>query len=153
AVNSGLDLMLWFLIISALGIPMLGLGIRWRLWRRRRRALMRSVPEAHQNWMGVLRNQVLRPFIAGKRNDEVRNPRLFDAAVGQNPPPRFIEASEPLRLVVTETMTRLHDTARNVHSGSLGVSGPRGVGKSTILQFFGTKEAAYDGKDLRLVVS
>jgi hypothetical protein len=38
------------------------------------------------------------------------------------------------------------------HSGSLGVSGPRGVGKSTILQFFGTDAAADHSKDLRLVV-
>jgi len=32
------------------------------------------------------------------------------------------------------------------------VSGPRGVGKSTILQFFGTDAATSDGRDLRLVV-
>ena len=49
-------------------------------------------------------------------------------------------------------MTQVSATARNVHSGSLGVSGPRGVGKSTILQFFGTDAAADDGRDLRLVV-
>jgi hypothetical protein len=50
-------------------------------------------------------------------------------------------------------MARVSATARNVHSGSLGVSGPRGVGKSTILQFFGADAPAKDDSDLRLVVA
>jgi hypothetical protein len=148
AANPGLGLTLWFLAVLAVA-----LGIRWVLWRRRRAALMLSVPAAFQHWTGVLRDQVLRPFIAEKRNDEVRNPRLFDTIIGEKSPPRLIEGSEPLRLVVTEAMTQVRATARNVHSGSLGVSGPRGVGKSTILQYFGAEAAAGDGSDLRLVVS
>lgn len=144
----GIGLTPWFL-----AVPSAALAIRWPLWLRRRGALMRSVPEAYENWTGVLRDQVLRPFITEKRNDEEREPRLFDTTIGRNSPPRFIEASDPRRLVVTETMTRLLATARNVHSGSLGISGPRGVGKSTILQFFGTETAAGDGRDLRLVVA
>ena len=95
---------------------------------------------------------MLRPFIVEKRNDEVRNPRLFDAGIGEKSPPRLIEGSEPRRLVVTEAMIQVRATARNVHSGSLGISGPRGVGKSTILQFFGTDAADGDDGDLRLVV-
>lgn len=144
----GIGLTPWFL-----AVPSAALAIRWPLWLRRRRALMRSVPEAYENWTGVLRDQVLRPFITEKRNDEERDPRLFDTTIGRNSLPRFIEASDPRRLVITETMTRLLATARNVHSGSLGISGPRGVGKSTILQFFGTEAAAGDGRDLRLVVA
>jgi hypothetical protein len=147
AANPGLGLTPWFLAVLAVG-----LGIRWRVWRRRCTALMRSVPEACQRWTGVLRDQVLRPFIVERRNDEVRNPRLFDTSIGEKSPPRLLEGSEPRRLVVTEAMTQVSVTARNVHSGSLGVSGPRGVGKSTILQFFGTGAAVGDGRDLRLVV-
>jgi len=135
-----------------LAILAAGLGIRWTLWRRRRTALMRSVPEAYQRWTGVLRNQVLRPFIVEKRNDEVRNSRLFDTSIGEKSPPRLIEGSEPRRLVVTDAMAKVSATARNVHSGSLGVSGPRGVGKSTILQFFGARAGSDDGGNLRLVV-
>lgn len=146
--SPGIGLTPWIL-----ALPSAALAIRWPLWLRRRRALMRSVPEAYGNWTGVLRDQVLRPFITEKRNDEERDPRLFDTTIGRNSPPRFIEASDPRRLVVTETMTRLLATARNVHSGSLGISGPRGVGKSTILQFFGTEAAAGDDRDLRLVVA
>jgi len=147
AANPGLGLTPLILAILAVA-----LGVRWTLWRRRRRALMRSVPAAYQHWTEVLRDQVLRPFIVEKRNDEVRNPRLFDTSIGENAPPRLIEGNEPRRLVVTEAMTQVSATAENVHSGSLGVSGPRGVGKSTILQFFGADVAADDGRDLRLVV-
>jgi hypothetical protein len=147
AANRGLGLTPWFLAILAVG-----LAIRWTLWRQRRTALMRSVPEAYQRWTGVLRDQVLRPFIVEKRNDEVRNPRLFDTSIGEKSPPRLIEGSEPRRLVVTEAMTQVSVTAQNVHSGSVGVSGPRGVGKSTILQFFGADAGSDEGSDLRLVV-
>jgi hypothetical protein len=144
--NPGLGLTPWFLAVLAVTA-----GIRWIPWRRRRAALMSSVPAAYQHWTGVLRDQVLRPFIVEKRNDEVRNPRLFDIIIAEKSPPRLVEGSEPRRLVVTEAMTKVQATAQNVHSGSLGVSGPRGVGKSTILQFFGTEAADYSS-DLRLVV-
>src|ERR1700722_13696367 len=137
------------LVLSVLAIA---LGIRAALWRRRLAALMRAVPAAYQHWTAVLRDQVLRPFIVEKLNDEARNPRLFDTSIGEKSPPRLIEGSEPRRLVVTETMAKVSATARNIHSGSLGVSGPRGVGKSTILQFFGTGEAVDHSSDLRLVV-
>jgi hypothetical protein len=147
AANPGLGLTPLVLAVLAVAI-----GIRWTLWRRRRTALMRSVPVASQHWTDVLRDQVLRPFIVEKRNDEVRNPRLFDTSIGEKAPPRLIEGSEPRRLVQTKAMKQVNSTAQNVHSGSLGVSGPRGVGKSTILQFFGTDAAADDGRDLRLVV-
>lgn len=145
AANPGLGLTPWILAIL-----LVALAIRWTLWRRRRAALVRSVPEASQRRTGVLRDQVLRPFVMEKRNDEVRNSRLFDTTIGEKSPPRLIEGSEPRRLVVTEAMTQVSATAQNVYSGSLGVSGPRGVGKSTILQFFGTD--AGDSRDLRLVV-
>ncbi len=147
AANPGLGL-----TPLVLAVLVVAIGIRWRLWRRRRTALMRSVPVAYQHWAGVLRDQVLRPFIVEKRNDEVRNPRLFETSIGEKSPPRLIEGSEPRRLVVTKAMTQVSSTAQNVHSGSVGVSGPRGVGKSTILQFFGADAAASDSGDLRLVV-
>ena len=40
---------------------------------------MWSVSELFQH--GVLRDQVLRPFIVERRNDEARNPRLFDTSI------------------------------------------------------------------------
>jgi hypothetical protein len=135
-----------------LAVLVVMLGVRLTRWRRRRTALIGSVPVAYTRWVNVLRNQVLRPFIVERRNDEVRNPRLFDTSIGEKSPPRLIEGDEPRRLVVTEAMTQVAATAANVHSGSLGVSGPRGVGKSTILEFFGRDAATHEGRDLRLIV-
>jgi hypothetical protein len=146
--NPGLGLTPFIIAIIAVAF-----GIRWTLWRRRRSRLMRSVPEAYQQWLGVLRDQVLLPFIVEKRNDEVRNPRLFDTSIGEKSPPRLLEGSEPRRLVVTDAMTQASTMAQNIHSGSLGISGPRGVGKSTILQFFGMDAITSEGRDLQLVVS
>lgn len=133
-------------------VLLIALGLRWMVWRRRRASVLHSVAMAGQQWAEVLRDQVLRPFIVEKRNDEQRNPRLFDTFVGERAPPRLIEGTEPKRLVVTEAMMRIAAIALNIHSGSLGVSGPRGVGKSTILQFFGTDAGPEAGGDLRLVI-
>jgi hypothetical protein len=146
AANPGIGLAPWILAVL-----LIALAIRWTLRQRWRATLARSVPAAYDQWIGVLRDQVLRPFVVERRNDEVRNPRLFDTSIGEKSPPRLIEGSEPRRLVVTEAMTRLSVTAQSVYSGSLGVSGPRGVGKSTILEFFGME--AGDSRDLGLVVS
>ena len=51
AANPGLGLTPLILAILAVA-----LGIRWALWRRRRAALMRSVPVAYQHWIDVLRD-------------------------------------------------------------------------------------------------
>ena len=147
AANPGLGLTPLVLAVLAVAI-----GIRWTLWRRQRMALMRSVPLASRHWTDVLRDQVLQPFIVENRNDGVRNPRLFDTSIGEKAPPELLVWSEPKRLVVTEAMKQVNVTARNVQSGSLGVSGPRGVGKSTILQSFGTDAATSDSRDLPLFV-
>jgi hypothetical protein len=145
AANPGLGLTPWIIAVLAVA-----LGVRWSL-ARGRAGLTGSAYGAYQRWTDVLRDQVLRPFVVEKRNDEVRNPRLFDTSIGEKSPPRLVEGSEPRRLVVTDAMNQVSSTARNVYSGSLGVSGPRGVGKSTILQFFGA-DAGGSG-DLRLVVA
>ena len=148
ADNPGLGLTPWFLA------PMVvGLVGRGPLWWRKRRKLRREVLSAYEAWTDALRDQVLQPFIVEKLNDEERNPRLFYPTISQESPPRLIEGNEPLRLVETETMTQIRDRARNIHSGSLGVSGPRGVGKSTILQWFGMDAVDDGGSDLRVVVS
>jgi hypothetical protein len=122
------------------------LAVRWRIWRKGRTALMRAVPASRQQWREALRTGVLRPFILERRNEQ--DERLFDTRIGDETPPELIEGTEPKRVVVTETMDQVSVTARNVHSGSVGICGPRGSGKSTILQFFGSG----DNTDIRLVI-
>jgi hypothetical protein len=122
------------------------LAVRWRMWRKRRLQLLRAVPICGQQWREAVRTAVLRPFVFEKRNEHDK--RLFGIRIDDETPPELIEGTEPKRLVVTEAMRQIGVTARNIHSGSLGVCGPRGSGKSTILQSFGSD----DGTDIRLVL-
>lgn len=130
-------------------LPVLALSLpaRFILWRRKRATAIEAVPAAYRRWTEVLRNEVLRPFILEMRNEQDTN--RFRARIGGQAPPTLIKGVEPKRLVITEAMTQISATARNIHYGSLGISGPRGVGKSTILRFFDSDNSA----DLRLVVS
>jgi hypothetical protein len=147
--SHGLGLTPWILaVLAAAGLT------RWLPWRRRAR-LIRSVPAARSRWTGILEGLV-RSFIVTSLNDEALN---FSTSIGAQSRPRLVEAIEP-RPVDSEAMTQVRLTAQSIHSGSLGVSGPRGAGKSTILQFFdtgavtggGRRPGAEDG-GLRLVVS
>jgi hypothetical protein len=148
AVHPGLGLSPWVLVMLVTAT-----GVRLVPWRRRRVTLMREVSTAYRLWTDALREQVLAPVILEKLNDEKRNSLLFDTAIGAKSPPQLLEGNEPRRLVVTDDLAKVRTIAQSVRSGSLGVSGPRGVGKSTILNFFGTETADGDGGDLRLVVS
>ncbi|HEX3712532.1 MAG TPA: hypothetical protein VHV09_07045 [Trebonia sp.] len=144
--GTGLALTPWILAVLAVA-----LGIRLAWWLRKRAGLVRDLPRAYRHWEEALRDEVLLPFIVERRNK--LNPQLLHDFIGEQYPLRLIEDVAPRRLVVTDAMTRVSATARNVRSGSIGVCGPRGVGKSTILQFFGAGPAAGDGGDLRLFVS
>src|ERR1700722_14269586 len=124
------------LLPVGLAVLVAALAVRWRPWRRRA-ALIRSVPEAYQRWTAVLEG-LLRSFIVASLNDEARN---YDVRIGERSAPRLVEAIEP-RPVDSAAMALVRTTAQSVHSGSLGVSGPRGAGKSTILQFFDADQVA-----------
>ena len=87
-------------------------AIRLVLWLRQRATLMRAVPAAYRRWTDALRDEVLRPFIVERRNNEELNPRLYDASIGEKYPLRLIEGIEPRRPVVTDAMTRVRATAR-----------------------------------------
>lgn len=123
----------------------------WLLWWRRRTILMRDARQACGKWRSTLQDQVLRPFIVENRNEQARNP--FDLHIRADFLPRVFEESDPLRPVETEAMISLRETARNVHAGSLGISGPRGAGKTRILKSFGTGAAVDDGNTFGLAVS
>ena len=144
--GTGLALTPWILAVLAVA-----LAIRLAWWLRQRAGLVRDLPRAYRHWAEALRDEVLLPFIVERRNK--LNPQLLHDFIDERYPLRLIEDVEPRRLVVTDAMTRVSATARNVRSGSIGVSGPRGVGKSTILQFFSAGPGASDGGDLRLFVS
>jgi len=56
--------------------------------------------------------------------------------------------------VISAAMKNVATTARTVGSGSIGVSGPRGAGKSTVLNKFDTRDAAWKSEqDIRVTVA
>ncbi len=117
----------WFpLVIAAL------IAIRLLVIRARRRRFISAVPVALQDWTDDLKNKVMLPFILETLN-ELSQDAMYDTSLDPNVPPLFFEQSEPRRLVMTEALDRIRKIAGGMPCGSLGISGPRGAGKSTIL--------------------
>jgi hypothetical protein len=55
------------------------------------------------------------------------------------------------RIVITDVYERLEDMIRERHEGSFGIAGPRGVGKSTLINFFATTQGIR-GRDSKTVL-
>jgi hypothetical protein len=56
--------------------------------------------------------------------------------------------------VISAAMKNVATTARTIGSGSIGISGPRGAGKSTVLNKFDTRDAAWKSEqDIRVTVA
>lgn len=81
-----------------------------------------------------LRHEVVEPFLREQINrilDEQEHPVMRVTSA-----PGLAELSDREQLVITESMLALGGFTRDMSSGSIGVSGPRGVGKSTLLRYF-----------------
>ena len=114
------------------GVLVVCRGIR----RRRRKRLLRGLAAARGRWLDGLRDRALLPFILQTLNDLTRDSVLYAACLNPGIPPRLVERSEPRRLVASEAMDRIRTIVESMREGSLGVSGPRGVGKTTIVRYF-----------------
>ena len=110
--------------------------VRRERWWQRRRKLLSELAAAHERWIDVLRDSALLPFILETLNGLTQDSVLYATCLNRGVPPRLVERSEPRRLVTSEAMDRIRTIAESMREGSLGVSGPRGVGKSTIVHFF-----------------
>jgi len=128
---------------------------RWGFLRVRRERLFRGLAAARGRWMDGLRDRALLPFILQMLNDLARDSALYATCLNPGIPPRLVERSEPRRLVSSEAMDRIRTIAESMREGSLGVSGPRGVGKTTIVRYFcddayhATGEGTAPGGDAR----
>jgi hypothetical protein len=122
--------------LTAIVAAVLGgaLVVRWELLRLRRERLFRSLTAARRRWIDGLRDQALLPFILQTLNDLTRDSVLYATCLNPDIPPRLVERSEPRRLVASEAMDRIKMIAESMREGSLGVSGPRGAGKTTIVR-------------------
>ncbi|HEX4829711.1 MAG TPA: hypothetical protein VH478_01285 [Trebonia sp.] len=119
----------------ALAIALAALVAR-RLWFRHRHRSLVTAAERH--WRSVLRDQVLAPFLVKQENLRAGE------RLGLTLPSAAISAAsygrDPELAVPSAAMRSVAVTARAIASGSIGVSGPRGAGKSTILNKFDTRD-------------
>lgn len=111
-------------------------GIRRRISGLRRNRLLQGLVAARQRWVSALRDNVLLPFILQTLNNLTQDSVLYATQLDPVVPPRLVERSEPRRVVASDAMSRIKAVAESMRDGSLGVSGPRGVGKTTIVRYF-----------------
>jgi hypothetical protein len=121
-------------IITVLAIA-LGTRVAWRLRLRYRH--WSYVAEAEGRWRIVLGENVLGPFLIKQKNfrlGERLELKMTAAAI-----PAASYGRDPELAVTSTAMRNVAATARTIASGSIGTSGPRGAGKSTILNKFDTR--------------
>lgn len=135
--------------VTLTGTAVLAVVLGARLaWRARRRA----VQVADQGWREALRDGVLASsldLLASSLSQERFKGVISSASAS---------GREPEVAVETAAMQSVATVARHIGKGSIGISGPRGAGKSTILAKFGIRpEVSQPGtqpaRDLRLHVA
>lgn len=108
-----------------------------------------------------LAREVLGPLVREEINrmlDEQEHPAVMHVMSA----PGLSELASRERLVATQALRALGRLSRDMSSGSIGVSGPRGVGKTTLLRYFcdpsfeaaaGNRDAIFTAQDLRFIVA
>jgi hypothetical protein len=136
--------------ISAVLVITAGARLTWRL--RQRGILRHAFREADADWQDVLEGRVLAPFLNQLKN-ALGGPRL-ELRMDPGGVPISIYGRDPELFVESMAMKAIASKTRTVNAGSLGISGPRGAGKSTILKKFDTREnREQDERDMRVLVS
>lgn len=131
--GSGTGLAPW--IITVLAIALCA-RVAWRLRLRDRHG--RYVAEAEEGWRLVLRDKVLRPFLVSMKN--YRSGERLELKIDPDAISAASYGRDPELAVASTAMRNVAAAARTIASGSIGISGPRGVGKSTILNKFDTSD-------------
>jgi hypothetical protein len=108
-----------------------------------------------------LAREVIGPFIREQIN-RILDDQEHPAVMRVTSAPGLADLSDRERLLITETMHALGQSSKDMSSGSIGVSGPRGVGKTTLLKYLcdpsfevatGNRDGSLTSQDLRLIVS
>jgi hypothetical protein len=136
-------------IMTALALAF-GARVAWRLRLRHRH--WRYVAEAEEGWRIVLREKVLRPFLVSMKN--FRSGERLELQIDPGAISVTSYGRDPELAVTSTAMRNVAATARTIASGSIGISGPRGVGKSTILNKFETRgDSTGPEQDIRVHVA
>lgn len=141
-------------IIGGLAVALIGrVAWRLRLFARSRR----RIGDARRHWEKVLAEAIALPLIALPLIAQEMNLLLGDdLADTMNVALATLTGNgrDPEVPVISAAMKNIAATARTIGSGSIGISGPRGVGKSTALSKFDTRDAAWKSEqDIRVSVA
>lgn len=138
--------------LEAVAVLAAALGARaaWRLWLRHRN--QRRVKAADEQWQDVLLRKVLTPFFTQQKND------LLSGRHGNTVDGAFLQPTDygrdPEYAVTSDAMSKVSDASRTITAGSIGISGPRGAGKTTILTKLDTRiDRTKPDRDIRVYVS
>jgi hypothetical protein len=136
-------------IVAALATALGGCVAR-RLWLRRRN--WRRAAAAEQRWRDVLLLKVLEPYFIQRKNGRLAD-RLGLTVAGAGIRPTDY-GHDPEYAVTSAAMRKVSDASRTITAGSIGISGPRGAGKSTILNKLDTRiDRGKPEQDIRVYVS
>jgi hypothetical protein len=136
-------------IIGGLAVALVG-RLAWRLRLLARGE--RKISDARKYWKKVLEEAIALPLIAQETNLLLGN----DVALAMDMAVAALTGNgrDPEVPVISAAMKNVVTTARTIGSGSIGVSGPRGAGKSTVLNKFDIRDAAWKSEqDIRVTVA
>jgi hypothetical protein len=108
-----------------------------------------------------LAEKVVEPFVREEINRIIDNGQ-HSSVMHVMSAPGLSEITSRERLIPTQSLQAIWRLSRDMSSGSIGVSGPRGVGKTTLLRYFcdlsfesttGSRQGIFAADDVRFMVS
>ncbi|CCH32509.1 hypothetical protein ABZ816_23770 [Actinosynnema sp. NPDC047251] len=115
----------------------------------RARAARLAAVNAHREWIEALVERGVRPLV-GLRLAAVAK-RSYAVELPEGDVRRLGQVTDATQFVATGTSRHLADLMKAMSGGSIGISGPRGVGKSTVLAMFGKFGAEGGPNALRIL--
>ncbi|MEU4766389.1 NACHT domain-containing protein [Actinosynnema sp. NPDC023794] len=114
-------------------------------------AARQEAARAHRELVDALVEKGVLPLVAARV--EVLAERSYATALPEASVGRLGGLTERAQFVPTDTSAQLNRMLDAMSSGAIGLSGARGIGKSTVLQMFGDQRFSGKPGDLSLVVT
>lgn len=144
-----------WLAISITAAVLMFILVHELLRRARRTELTSLMSAARQQWIDTLRDTALLPFLRGELTARVHSATLYATEIDPQLAPGLLERSEPRHLVASRAMNKVESIVGGMTAGSLGISGRRGIGKTTLMSAFCSDRYSTPGSipELRVLVS